>query len=113
MHIITGTAYNTTTTLVAKKYALAKQVLRQLWLNFLDHFAENAKSADHCAMYCRMISFANQGDALCQYFFYESSTEKCYVGNRGLTGAGYQGAGPGAGSFDVYFDPSKSNVLKL
>ena len=91
--------------MAAKKYALVKQVKGTEWQPHIAHHAKDAASADHCAMYCRMISFANHGDALCELFFFDSVTYKCYVGNRGLTISPQQGPGA-ARDDDVYFDPS-------
>ena len=108
--LIIGTAYNTTT-LADTKYALAKQVDSSLWQKYISSNAENATSAENCAMYCRMISFATPSDGLCHLFFYDSVSKKCYVGNRGLSTAG---AGPGSGrNDDVYFDPSKAEALSI
>ena len=84
-----------------KKYALVKQVKDDLWKSYRDHRATNAVSVEHCAMYCRMISFPSHGDALCQLFMYDPGTKRCHVGNRGLTSNGSLTA-----EHDVYFDPS-------
>ena len=104
---ITGTAYNATT-VVQKKYVLAKQVDSSLWQSEnIAHAADNAVSAEHCAIYCRITSFQAYGDGLCELFFFDPATDKCHLGNRGKT---MHGPGPGSGRHDVYFDPSK---LKL
>ena len=85
-----------------KKYALVKKVKADLWMPYRDHYATNAVSVEHCAMYCRMISFPIHSDALCQLFMYDPGNKQCHVGNRGLTD-GWDGS---PGEHDVYFDPS-------
>ena len=97
--LITGTAYNTST-LALRKYVLVKQMRKALWKPYRDHVATGALSVEHCALYCRMISFASHSDALCQLFMYDPGNKQCHVGNRGLTSYG------SPGEHDVYFDPS-------
>ena len=98
--LITGTAYNTST-VAQRKYALVKQMRKALWKPYRDHVATGALSVEHCALYCRMISFTDGG--LCQMFMYESGSKECHVGNRNATSPVDTTI---LGEHDVYFDTS-------
>ena len=78
-----------------------------MWHQHIYNTRSGVLSADHCALWCRLMFDDSMNSTYCELFSHDAGSSTCYLGNFNVA----TGSGP-AGFSDVYIDPSKINLLK-